>query len=180
MSRPLRLRRTELADGASKAHLPFGDQSMLSRVVCTLDQIAQPVVVVGVVNQVLPPVPVDVVVRRDRREGRGPLEGIAAGLEALADRDAVAYITSCDVPLLVPDFVRRVCAAHGGVDIVVPWDGMHHHPLAAAYRMRVLPAVQSLLAADRLPPAFLFHQVPTRRVHVGTSCVMSTRNWCRS
>ena len=40
--------------------------------------------------------------------------------------------------------------------------GSHHHPLAAAYRIGVLPHVRELLAADRLRPVFLFDAVPTR------------------
>ena len=44
---------------------------------------------------------------RDRLPDRGPLEGIAAGLRALGKRVEAAYVTGCDVPLLVPGFVRR-------------------------------------------------------------------------
>ena len=38
------------------------------------------------------------------------------------------------------------------------------HPLSAVYRRRTLPYVESLLAADRLRPVFLFEAVKTRRV----------------
>ena len=55
----------------------------------------------------------------------------------------------------------------GGVSCVVPRVGGYHHPLAAAYRLDVLPHVRDLLAADRLRPVFLFDAVPTRVVEAG-------------
>ena len=40
------------------------------------------------------------IVQHDEREGRGPLEGLRAGLTAIAGDADAAYATSCDVPLL--------------------------------------------------------------------------------
>ncbi len=54
----------------------------------------------------------------------------------------------------------------GDHQIAVPVDGEFHHPLAAVYRTNVVPEIQSLLAADRLRPLFLFERVRTRRVSV--------------
>jgi molybdopterin-guanine dinucleotide biosynthesis protein A len=103
-------------------------------------------------------------VARDPEEGRGPLQGLAAGLEALAGRCAAAYLSSCDVPFLRPAFVRRMIELLGGDAICVPEVGGYKHPLAAVYRLDVLPAVRGLLAEGRLRPAFLFDAVPTRFV----------------
>ena len=49
--------------------------------------------------------------KEDAREGRGPLQGLAAGLAAVGDRAVAAYVSSTDVPLLHPRFIRRVLAA---------------------------------------------------------------------
>ena len=59
-----------------------------------------------------PPLPGGVRVVEDAREGRGPLQGILAGLEA-ADAD-VAFVASVDLPFLHPRFVAAVCAAAAG------------------------------------------------------------------
>ena len=68
------------------------------------------------------------------------------------------------MPLLVPAFVERMIALIGDHDIaVIEVDGFPH-PLSAIYRRSVLPHVESLLAADRLRPVFLFDAVRTRRV----------------
>jgi molybdenum cofactor guanylyltransferase len=150
--------------GTAKALLPFGHETMLQRVVRILGTVASPIVVVKADGQELPPLPADVRVTHDERGGRGPLEGLRAGLKALpADADA-AYVTSCDVPLLVPEFVERMAALAEGHEIAVMEIDGFPHPLSAVYRRSTLPHVEALLAADRLRPIFLFEAVDTRRV----------------
>jgi molybdopterin-guanine dinucleotide biosynthesis protein A len=151
--------------GTSKALLPFGPETMLQRVVRILDGIVAPIVAVAAADQQLPALPSSVIVTRDEREGRGPLEGLRAGLKALpADAD-YAYVTSCDVPLLVPGFVRQMLDLARGHDVAVMEIDGFAHPLSAVYRRETLPRIEDLLAHDRLRPLFLFDAVRTRRVH---------------
>lgn len=137
---------------------------MLQRVVRLLSAVASPLVVVAAPEQALPTLPSSVMLTRDEREGRGPLEGLRAGLTALPGDVEIAYVTSCDVPLLVPAFVERMVELLGDHDIAVLEIDGFSHPLSAVYRRRMLPHVEALLAADRLRPAFLFDAVRTRRV----------------
>ena len=150
--------------GRPKAWLPFAGEIMLPRVVRLLSEAVSPVVVVAALDQDVPPLPSEVAVVRDEEKGRGPLQGLAAGLTALRDRVDGAYLSSCDVPFLRPAFVRRLIDLLGEHDICVPRVGEHHHPLAAVYRLRVAEAVTRLLAEDRLRPFFLFEAEPTRVV----------------
>jgi molybdopterin-guanine dinucleotide biosynthesis protein A len=152
--------------GRSKALLPFGPETMVQRVVRLLGEVAGPIVVVAAEGQELPRLPADVIVARDERPERGPLEGIAAGLNALPPDATAAYITSCDVPLLQPAFVRYLLEKLGEHAAAVPVEGPFFHPLSAVYRTSVLAHVQQLLAADQLRPAFLFDRVATVRVPV--------------
>jgi molybdopterin-guanine dinucleotide biosynthesis protein A len=66
--------------GTSKALLPFGSETMLQRVVRLLGEVVAPIVVVAAVDQALPALPQGTIVTRDEHEGRGPLEGLRAGL----------------------------------------------------------------------------------------------------
>ena len=150
--------------GAAKATLPFGNELMVQRVVRLLGTVVSPVIVVAAQGQSLPPLPDTVAITRDEREARGPLEGIRAGLRALPLSIDAAYITSCDVPLLVPAFVERMIGLMGDHDIAVMEVDGFPHPLSAIYRRDTLPHVEALLAADRLRPVFLFDAVRTRRV----------------
>jgi molybdopterin-guanine dinucleotide biosynthesis protein A len=150
--------------GESKALLPFGPETMLQRVLRLLGTVVSPIVAVAAADQELPVLPTGVIVTRDEREGRGPLEGLRAGLKALPEDIEAAYVTSCDVPLLVPGFVEHMIELVGDHDIAVMEIDGFPHPLSAVYRRSNLPHVESLLAQDRLRPVFLFDAVRTRRV----------------
>src|SRR5438046_7125868 len=106
--------------GRPKAWLSFAGEVMLSRVVRLLGEVVSPIVVVAAPEQDVPPLPDAVGVVRDEVEGRGPLAGLAAGLRALAGRADAAYLSSCDVPLLRPEFVRRMIALLGDAAVCVP------------------------------------------------------------
>lgn len=150
--------------GLPKLALPFGPERMLQRVLRLLRQAVPEIVVVAGRGQELPELPLDVQIVRDRREGRGPLEGLRVGLSALSEGREVAFVTGCDVPLLVPAFVARMIDLLGDGAIAVPVHDGRPCPLSAVYRRSVLGAIDSLLAADRLRLAFLFDLVPTRKV----------------
>ncbi|MEZ6114510.1 MAG: molybdenum cofactor guanylyltransferase [Pirellulaceae bacterium] len=155
--------------GESKATLPFGDELMVQRVVRLLSEVVSPIVVVAAEGQTLPELPAGTLLARDQRADRGPLEGLQAGLAALENRAEAAFATSCDVPLLQPAFVRRMLAElDASHQIAVAVEDKFAHPLAAVYRVGVLPVIRRLLAEDRLRPLFLFDEVPTRRVDVAT------------
>src|SRR4029453_11817213 len=150
--------------GTPKALLPFGPETMLQRVVRLLADVVSVIVVVAAADQPLPALPRHAIITRDEQKGRGPLEGLRAGLKALPTDVEAAYVTSCDVPLLEPAFVREMLDLANGFDIAVMEIDGFPHPLSAVYRRGVLSDVEDLLAANRLRPVFLFDRVKTRRV----------------
>jgi molybdenum cofactor guanylyltransferase len=80
----------------------------------------------------------------------------------------VACVSSTDVPLLHPRFIRHVLAAFDhDVDVVLPVAGGFRHPLAAAYRVALVDAVERLIAEDRMKPAFLFDECRVRQLDDG-------------
>jgi molybdenum cofactor guanylyltransferase len=152
--------------GSPKAALEWHGSTLLRRVVGIVARgVDGPVVVVRAPGQELPALPEGVRVVEDAREGRGPLQGLAAGLAAVRDAAPVAYASSTDVPLLHPRFVRRVVAAVGeDVDVALPHVGGFPQPLAAAYRTSLVDTVERLIAEDRMRPAFLFEACRVRRL----------------
>jgi molybdopterin-guanine dinucleotide biosynthesis protein A len=135
--------------------LPFGGEPLLLRVVRILQEVARPVVVVAATGQAVPPLPGDVELVRDEHPDRGPLAGLMSGLAALEDRAAAAYASSCDVPLLRPEFVRAVIDRLGEHDLVMPRDGRFHHPLAAVYRTALHATIRQMLEAGIARPVAL-------------------------
>ncbi|HEY1305223.1 MAG TPA: molybdenum cofactor guanylyltransferase [Vicinamibacterales bacterium] len=150
--------------GTSKALLQFGPETMLQRVVRLLSEVVPTIVIVAAVDQDLPELPRHVAIARDEQEERGPLEGLRAGLKALPSDVERAYVTSCDVPLLVPGFVRQMLDLSRGYDIAVMDIDGFTHPLSAVYARSTLPHIEALLAQNRLRPALLFDAAKTRRV----------------
>ena len=154
--------------GRDKASLPFGEEQMLQRVARLVSQVIEPanIVCVAADGQQLPVLAREIRVVRDRFSGRGPMEGLAAGIAALKNSATTIYATSCDVPLLRPAWIDRLFELLGDHDVVVPREGRFHHPLAAVYRSSVLPHIEELLVADRLRPVFLFDRCKTCEVPV--------------
>jgi molybdopterin-guanine dinucleotide biosynthesis protein A len=147
--------------GTPKAWLDWYGSTLLRRVCGIVARGAGgPVVVVRAPAQELPELPDGVRVVEDAREGRGPLQGILAGLQAV-DSD-VAFVSSVDLPLLHPRFVAAVCRGAEGADVAVPFVNGFRQPLAAAYRPALAPLVAELVEAELMKPAHLFERCETR------------------
>ena len=153
--------------GRPKASLEWHGSTLLHRVTGIVARAVDgPVVVVRAPDQELPTLVPGVRVVEDAAEGRGPLQGLAAGLAAVAGEAEVAYVSSTDVPLLHPAFVRAVLRAGSEEDVDVALPVVHgfRHPLATAYRTALLPDVEQLIAEDRMRPAFLFERARVREL----------------
>jgi molybdopterin-guanine dinucleotide biosynthesis protein A len=147
--------------GRPKAALEWHGTTLLRRVAGIVGRVVDgPVVVVKAPGQALPELPGEVAVATDEREGRGPLQGLAAGLSATQEAHW-AYVSSTDVPLLHPAFVAAVlrAAQRDDVDVALPVAHGFRHPLAAAYRTGLLPELERLIADDLMKPALLFERV---------------------
>ena len=95
--------------GTPKAALEWHGSTLLRRTAGIVARAANgPVVVVRAPGQDLPELPKGTLVVDDPREGKGPVQGIAAGLTALSGRADTAFIGSTDMPFLHPAFIRRM------------------------------------------------------------------------
>jgi len=151
--------------GQPKAWLSFGPERMLQRVVRLVSTVAAPIVVVAAPGQEIPPVSETVLVARDPLRGRGPLQGLAAGLAALPAEVELAYATATDVPFLQPAWIGRLVELIEDHDLAIPRCDGFLHPLAALYRRAsVLPACDALLRSGRFRPAFLVDVLRARIV----------------
>jgi molybdenum cofactor guanylyltransferase len=153
--------------GRPKAGLEWHGSTILRRVAGIVGRAVDgPVVVVRAPAQELPALPPAVRVVADAREGRGPVQGLAAGLAAVAAHAELAYVSSTDVPLLHPAFVAAVLGAAEpeDVDVALPVAQGFRQPLAAAYRTSLLAGVEDLIASNRMRPAFLFERCRVREL----------------
>lgn len=145
--------------GAAKAGLEWHGSTLLRRVVGVVGRAVDgPVVVVRSPGQPLPALPPEVVVVDDAEVDRGPLQGMAAGLDALAGQAEAAFVCATDLPFLHPAFVRRVVAAREEADVVLPVVGGFRQPLLALYRTAVATRVRELLEQDRRRLSYLLEE----------------------
>ena len=84
----------------------------------------------------------------DRFRGGGPLAGIHAGL--LAAREAYAFVTACDMPLLDADVIRFLLGripreAGQSPDAIGPWWDGDVEPLHAVYAVRSVRSMERCL-----------------------------------
>jgi len=150
--------------GLPKASLPFGPELMLQRVVRLLSNVVHPIVVVAAAGQQLPQLPSSTIVTHDERDSSGPLEGLRAGLVAIRNHAAAAYVASCDSPLLSEGFVRCMIAELGEYDAAVPYTGQDYHPLAATYHISTVATIERRLRENKRKMSDLFQDLNTNRV----------------
>ena len=156
--------------GREKATLDWHGGTLLRRAAGIVARCVDgPVVVVRAAGQVLPPVPPGVELATDERAASGPLQGIAAGLSALAGRADIVFVTGVDAPLLHPALVAHVIASlRADDDVALPHAHGFAHPLAAAYRAATMaPLIAEQLALDRLGTRPLFERCRVRRLDEG-------------
>jgi molybdenum cofactor guanylyltransferase len=154
--------------GTPKAELEWHGSTLLYRTVGIVARATGgPVVVVRASGQELPDLPKGTQVVEDPRQGKGPVQGIAAGLAALAGQAEAAFISSTDLPFLHPAFIRRVLRQvedDSRADVALPVARGYPQPLAAAYRVSLAATAGRLVKEERLRPAFLFSECTVARL----------------
>ncbi|HEY5198028.1 MAG TPA: molybdenum cofactor guanylyltransferase [Solirubrobacteraceae bacterium] len=152
--------------GEPKASLEWHGSTLLRRIAGVVERsVDGPIVVVCSAGQDLPGLPDRYEVVEDAHDGRGPLEGLAAGLRALGGRAELAYVSSTDVPFLHSSFVGAVVGGIGARDqICVPVIGRGWQPLAAAYRTSLTAVLDELLDADERRVRALFDRCRVTRL----------------
>ena len=141
--------------GQDKGSLPFGDETMMERIVRLVQDLADEVIVVGRRDQVG-------VTIHDAVEDQGPLSGIAAGLAASATD--LNVVVACDMPLIRPAVLRRLLEAVDNNDACVAIIDGHASALCGVYRSRVAAEAQALLHSGERRVMRLLDRVQTKRV----------------
>lgn len=146
--------------GRDKAALPFGEETMLSRLV----RIYRPyfdltAVSVNQVGRFDTAGAMEVV---DRRPGDGPMAGLeSAFLDTGAD---VIFLTGTDLPLGDPALAKHLLEMRGDYDVCLIRSEKGPEPLFAVYSCNCLPAIQKALSEGRRSMFSMLQQVRTREI----------------
>ena len=124
--------------GSPKAFLTLGGKTFLERALESVGDVCRPLAVVAARDQVLPVIDLpDVLILRDSVDDQGPMAGLLAALDQFAPLSGGIWLSSCDVPLLKPAVVRRICESPGDFDAVIPRVNGRLQPLTAIYSTRI-------------------------------------------
>jgi molybdenum cofactor guanylyltransferase len=146
--------------GTPKALLSFDEEPLIVHIVRRLEPLFGEIIVVAAPGQELPSMPVTLV--RDDVAYQGPVGGICYGLRA-ASTD-LAFVTSCDSPLLQPRLVSYLLSVSAGWDATVTrWEG-RLQPLVGCYRRTIVPLLAAQLETGELRLSAVLERVPTRTV----------------
>jgi len=161
------------ASGGGKALLTFHGRTFLEHVVAAVAAEVDQTIVVAAPGQPLPALD-SVRIVRDLTPGAGPLAGIRDGLRAMlavddaghaghaaAEPARLAYVASCDVPLMRREVVRLLVAAAAESDALwtVPVVHGHRQVLVSVMRVEMLSRVEAWLLTGRRDLRGLFKEM---------------------
>jgi molybdopterin-guanine dinucleotide biosynthesis protein A len=156
--------------GRAKPSLPFGQVTILQRMVAELHRGFDDVIVVAAPAEACGAVALtgdtrSVRLVRDEAEYGGPVLALVRGL-AVA-KNEIAFVCSCDLPLLrmevaqaLCDWLREMPASYAAV---IPEIGGRLQPLAAAYRRDCGPVIAAIAVGGERRLTAIAMRLNTRR-----------------
>jgi uncharacterized protein YhfF/molybdopterin-guanine dinucleotide biosynthesis protein A len=152
--------------GSAKALIDWRGTPLVVHVAAVVAKATAPVVVVTAPGQELPPLPRGVEVVHDAEPGRGPLEGLAAGMRALAGSAGAAFVCGADMPFLTGAVVRQLAVAltAGSQAVAITDTDGRDFPLGAVYRLDLLGLVEELLASGERRLGLVTERAETLRI----------------
>ncbi len=131
--------------GQSKAHLPFGDETMLERVVRIVSPLVEEVVLLTSKVYEVPELPYDVTELPDRVEKQGPAAALYEGLKYVTNWSEASVVLGCDLPLVTAESIEFLFAELNHFDAVIPRFEGFPQPLAAVYANAALEPIENIL-----------------------------------
>jgi molybdenum cofactor guanylyltransferase len=139
--------------GRPKAALRFGNLTILERLIAELRGDFDDILVLAApaqseafpIEDLLRAAPSPVRLLRDRSAYEGPARPLARGLAAA--RNDVAFVCSCDLPLLQVEVVRALGGMLNGYEAVIPIIAGTPQPLFSFYRRDAAATIEMQLAS---------------------------------
>ena len=148
--------------GRNKAMEQFGDRPLIQRVIDTVSQIDDDIVVVAASKAQLPQLDPSIKTAIDCYPMGGAFVGIFTGLKAAKSQNSLAV--ACDMPFLNVDLLHYLMSVSEGCDAVIPRIGKMIEPLHAVYSHKCLEPIQFQIEAGNLKISDLLDRIKVRYV----------------
>ncbi len=146
--------------GADKAFLKVGGIPMIERVLRSLKEVFQDIIIVT--NAPDRYAGYGVMVVTDVFDKRGPLTGIHSGL--LRSSDEYNFVVACDMPFLNPRLIAYMAGLAEGYDIVVPKIAGLVEPLHGVYNRKLVSFIEERIGQGQRRIQELFGALTVRYV----------------
>ncbi|MGE4580191.1 MAG: formate dehydrogenase accessory sulfurtransferase FdhD [Desulfuromonadales bacterium] len=146
--------------GSDKSLLPIDGARFIDHIYRRLTSLFDEVIIVTNSPELYADIPCRKV--PDLYRAQGSLAGIHAGLHHA--RHQRIFAVACDMPLVSPAVVRRLCLTDGWGDVVIPCGEHGFEPLHAVYGKGCLPAMEKTLARGERRIVAFFEEVRVAQV----------------
>ena len=150
--------------GQDKCSLVLGGENLLKRIVDSLGELGDEIILVLAPGQASPFMhsTSNVKITTDIYFGKGPMVGIYSGLKEISDDYAV--VVACDMPFLNFGLLRYMIGLVSGFDLVIPRIGDNVEPVHAVYSRSCIKILAEMIQEDNLKVSNLIERVKVRYV----------------
>ena len=156
--------------GSAKHLLSVGDTTLLGFQLARLaESFEQVVVVLGPANseaEVLPMLRIGDAICHDTRVSAGPMEGLRAGLEFVADRQEIVWATACDLPYFQNSIAERLLDLRQGAAAILFSERGQLSPLPGWYSTELHKTADQFLSAGKRKLGDFVNEVEARIVPI--------------
>ena len=149
--------------GQNKAFLEVAGRSIIERLLDTLGEVFDEILLVTRQPEEYEALPAHVRIVTDIYKKRSSLTGIHAGL--VNSRAFFAFVVACDTPFIEPALVRLLAQEiDPESDVIVSSFETHYEPLCAIYSKRCLPHIESQLNAEDFKIIHFFDKINLKTI----------------
>ena len=146
--------------GRNKALEKIGGKYLIKRVIDSLAQLGDDIIVVSTAPNQLPSLNIEKVL--DTYPHTGAKVGLCTGINA--SLSFYTLVVACDMPFLNIDLLRYLLDSAPGFDAVIPRIGDKIEPLHAVYSKNCIPALEEQISKGKLKISDLFNEINVRYV----------------
>jgi len=144
--------------GRDKALEILGGKTLIERVIGSLSQLGDEIIVVTASSDQLPDLNVGRVL--DTYPRTGAKVGLCTGLNASSS--FYSLVVACDMPFLNIDLLRHLIDSAQGFDAVIPRIGDKIEPLHAVYSKNCIPVMEEHIRKGKMKISDLFDEINVR------------------
>jgi molybdenum cofactor guanylyltransferase len=146
--------------GRDKALEKIGGKYLIERIIDSLSQFGDDIIVITAAPNQLPGLNIEKVI--DTYPHTGAKVGLCTGINAATS--FYSLVVACDMPFLNIDLLRYLLDAVSGFDAAIPRIGDKIEPLHAVYSKNCIPILEEQIRKGKLKISDIFNEINVRYI----------------